>query len=190
MVITSFIKYILGYVKNKSNKGLLGRVRAYYSIVEAQFKGTLHLHMLLWLIDSINPLEFKKRLTDEPFIKKLITYLDSIISNDFTKLNKTKVIDEIYPLCRSIDYINKEKIDLDKFLNDVHECVSNTQIHKCTFTCFKSGTKCRFGFQSALKKIGKELIQLTWVDKHTGKINLKRLNRLVNSFNEIMESNT
>ncbi|KAJ6573694.1 hypothetical protein B0H10DRAFT_1645672, partial [Mycena sp. CBHHK59/15] len=41
--------------------GILGVVKAYYSCVEAQGRGTLHCHMVVWLEGGLNPDEIKKR---------------------------------------------------------------------------------------------------------------------------------
>jgi len=52
----AFIKTVLGYdISNlPSSTGVLGPVSAYYGCVEAQGRGTLHCHMLVWLKDTLN----------------------------------------------------------------------------------------------------------------------------------------
>ncbi|KAI6094775.1 hypothetical protein EV401DRAFT_2049176 [Pisolithus croceorrhizus] len=35
-----------------SHKGIFGHVNAYFGVVESQGWGSLHLHMLLWLMDA------------------------------------------------------------------------------------------------------------------------------------------
>jgi hypothetical protein len=47
-VIKAFIKTILRY-GHKTKPGLFGKCKAYYGVVEAQGKGTLHCHFLIWL---------------------------------------------------------------------------------------------------------------------------------------------
>lgn len=42
--------------------GVLGRVKAYYGVVEAQGRGSLHVHMLLWLENAPSPSDMLSRL--------------------------------------------------------------------------------------------------------------------------------
>ncbi len=51
----------------KSGAGVFGRVRAYFGAVEAQGRGSLHLHMLLWLANVPTWEEMLKRLKSEEF---------------------------------------------------------------------------------------------------------------------------
>jgi hypothetical protein len=177
-IIKSFLEYILCACSNKTKKGLFGYVKSYYGIVEGQDIGSLHLHMLLWLIGALNPFEFKKKLENEIFIAKLINYLDSLIHCDFDGLiesndqnidKSSAFINEIHPCCKTIDFIDKNPINENQFLNYVYEIGKVSAIHKCTFSCFKYGSdECRFGF--GLNKIGKELCQESIVCPVTGKI--------------------
>src|ERR1700721_2865573 len=53
--VQAFIKAILGYDPKQDNSegGILGVVNAYYGCVEAQGRGTLHCHMLVWIKDGL-----------------------------------------------------------------------------------------------------------------------------------------
>jgi hypothetical protein len=59
----AFIATILGYDPEHKNLdgGILGVVDAYYGCVEAQGRGTLHCHMLVWVKGGLNPNEIKRR---------------------------------------------------------------------------------------------------------------------------------
>ena len=46
-LIKSFLDVVIRYGDDKG--GLLGHCKAYYGMVEAQGRGTLHCHMLIWL---------------------------------------------------------------------------------------------------------------------------------------------
>ena len=48
-----FIKHVLGV--NQDHPGLYGQTAAYYATVEQQGRLTLHLHMLLWILNSLSP---------------------------------------------------------------------------------------------------------------------------------------
>jgi len=83
--INAFIKCILGYnnKRHQFSNGILGQVKAYYGCVEAQGRGSLHCHMLIWLEGALNPDEIKKKLMDEhetDFQERLVAYLDDTIS--------------------------------------------------------------------------------------------------------------
>lgn len=51
----------------RSDFGILGLVSGYFGVVEAQGRGTLHLHMMVWLIGAPNAEEMKKLLTSQEF---------------------------------------------------------------------------------------------------------------------------
>src|SRR6202035_4403732 len=60
----AFISSLLGYdVKKKyCEPGILGIVKGYYGCVEAQGRGTLHCHMLIWIEGSMNPNRLRERV--------------------------------------------------------------------------------------------------------------------------------
>lgn len=62
LYMKAFIKAVLGYNPNIFNrdKGILGIVKAYYGCVEAQGRGTLHCHMLIWVEGGLNPDQIKQ----------------------------------------------------------------------------------------------------------------------------------
>ena len=82
----AFISAVLGYEpdERKIEGGILGLVKAYYGCVEAQGRGTLHCHMMIWLEGGLNPNEIKERVIDKgdvEFKNRLIQFLDDSISN-------------------------------------------------------------------------------------------------------------
>jgi len=50
-IMRTVLEVIFGF-GNEGNVGILGQVAAYYFIIEAQGKGTLHAHGLIWLTDG------------------------------------------------------------------------------------------------------------------------------------------
>jgi Helitron helicase-like domain at N-terminus len=48
-MVEMFIKHVLGV--NQDHSGLYGKTSAYYATVEQQGRLTLHLHMLLWILN-------------------------------------------------------------------------------------------------------------------------------------------
>ena len=55
--------------------GILGRISAYFGVVEAQGRGTLHVHMLLWLEDAPNSNEMHEFLKTEEFQDRIRAYI-------------------------------------------------------------------------------------------------------------------
>ena len=91
LMITMFIKHVLGVhiiVGNEESipgmechypHGFYGGTDAYYGTVEQQGRLTLHLHMLLWINDSVSPQYLRDRVMDHlsSFQQKLVKYLEA-----------------------------------------------------------------------------------------------------------------
>lgn len=56
--------------------GILGYVSGYFGVVEAQGRGSLHVHMLLWLKYAPNADEMLELLGESQFREKMVTYID------------------------------------------------------------------------------------------------------------------
>ena len=79
----AFIHTLLGYHAEDNNLegGALGVVKGYYGCVEAQGRGSLHCHMLIWLEGGFNPDEIKRCvLQDENFKNRLLNFMEYSIS--------------------------------------------------------------------------------------------------------------
>jgi hypothetical protein len=59
----------------KSFMGILGRVAAYFGTVESQGRGTLHLHLLIWLMNAPSADELVALLKTEAFQLHVIAYI-------------------------------------------------------------------------------------------------------------------
>ncbi|KZT03540.1 uncharacterized protein LAESUDRAFT_636720, partial [Laetiporus sulphureus 93-53] len=55
--------------------GVFGYVNAYFGTVESQGRGTLHLHMLIWLKDSPTSDEMSSLLRTEEFRQKMVAFI-------------------------------------------------------------------------------------------------------------------
>src|ERR1700728_1611209 len=86
-----FIKHVLGVGQN--HPGLYGKTSAYYATVEQQGRLTLHLHMLLWILNSLSPQEIRDKIMDpnSDFQKKIVEYLESVHVGEFM----TGTMDEV-----------------------------------------------------------------------------------------------
>jgi len=65
LMVVMFIKHVLGV--NQEHPGLYGETAAYYATVEPAGRLTLHLHMLLWILNSLSPQEIRDRIMDPKF---------------------------------------------------------------------------------------------------------------------------
>ncbi len=65
---------------------VLGPVKAYFGTVENQRRGSLHLHMLIWLDHKYTPAQLRENIKDERFCNSLKDYLEDIISEDLDHL--------------------------------------------------------------------------------------------------------
>lgn len=63
----------------RSIPGVLGLISAYYGVVESQGRGTLHIHLLLWLADTPRTAIMKEQLTDKRRREKLKHYISQTV---------------------------------------------------------------------------------------------------------------
>jgi hypothetical protein len=94
-MVEMFIKHVLGV--GQEHPGLYGNTAAYYGAVEQQERLTLHLHMLLWIMNSLLPQEIKDRIMDpnSDFQKRIVEYLKSVHVGEFM----TGTMDEVQKKC-------------------------------------------------------------------------------------------
>jgi hypothetical protein len=188
----AFIHSILGYdpLHNNLEGGILGVVKAYYGCVEAQGRGTLHCHMLIWIEGSLNPNEIKKRVFEDGdtiFRDRLLAFLDDTISNSipFDPDSNTITPSSIYHPCtvRGINPLSNNDECRSKQQKDLHNLVSKCQIHEHTHTCFKywkgppHAKECRFDMHED------NVQPISSFNSETGDLCLRCLDGLVNNFN-------
>ncbi|KAJ3741637.1 hypothetical protein EV360DRAFT_21088, partial [Lentinula raphanica] len=190
----AFITAILAYNPSMlpTDGGILGHVSAYYGCVEAQGRGSLHCHMLIWVEGGLNPDEIKKRVLSDDgcsFRERLIAFLDDTISSS------------VVPDCDSAVDVQSSRfhpcsvrgppVPVESnatsdtlFLKDLHLLSKTCQTHKHTTTCYKywrgppEPRTCRFELEQS------NVNAFTYFDTETGELNLRKLDGLVNDFNE------
>jgi hypothetical protein len=149
----AFITTLLGYdaCNDSANGGILGVVKAYYGCVEAQGRGTLHCHMLIWIEDGLNPNEIKERLervlqTDDDaknFTTRLLAFLDDSISNSVPSNPACEAdIDssEHHPCSvRGLNFESIQRLDTEALKiarhKDMYHLVKQCQTHSHLATC-------------------------------------------------------
>jgi hypothetical protein len=82
-MVETFISDVLGWLNEQ--RGVFGHTEAFYATVEQQGRLTLHLHALIWVMNSMSPQEIRDRIMsdDSHFRQKLIAYLEGTIKLNF-----------------------------------------------------------------------------------------------------------
>ncbi|KAF7314095.1 ATP-dependent DNA helicase [Mycena chlorophos] len=188
----TFINTLLGFDPAGENLdgGILGVVKAHYGCVEAQGRGTLHCHMLVWVEGGLNPNEIRKRalgIADEDveFRERLVRFLDDTISNSIPAepAPTEGVQSDVHNPCS----VRGIRAEMDQFpaerQKDLRNVAIQCQKHTHSKTCFKywpgppHPKTCRFDLHEDNYRAE------TVFDPETGEINLRCLDGLVNNFN-------
>lgn len=194
IIMDNFFKIILGQLPggDKSNGGILGHCKGYYGCVEAQGRGTLHCHIVVWLEGALNPQEIKDRVLadgDTTFLDRLLNYLDDTIHTHVPDVPSDPDIsvasDKAHPASVRTD-LNNNPTEREK---DRRNLVSKCQKHFHTGTCFKywSGPPepkiCRFELSED------NFVPKTSMNMETGELEFRALNGMINNYcMEILEA--
>ncbi|KAI0731009.1 hypothetical protein C8Q76DRAFT_586624, partial [Earliella scabrosa] len=184
--------------------GILGMAKAYYGCVEAQGRGTLHCHMVVWVEGGLNPSELqdKIRTGGDEFRQRLIAFLDDTISTSVPQYtgsdpSRTEPIihgrherhsvrrphpSSVRGLPLNFDQLNPGKSYTTAANEDLIHLVTKNQTHKHSRTCYKycapDGPQvCRFDLDPA------NIVSETRADADTGELTLRCLDGMVNNFN-------
>ncbi|KAF8130600.1 hypothetical protein EV363DRAFT_1147638, partial [Boletus edulis] len=196
--MTAFVRTVLYYNDSMHGQsqvegvGILGHVSTYYGCVEAQGRGSLHCHMLVWLDGSLNCDEIKDKILNDgdiEFRDRLLAFLDDTISSSVPEdpLPNVEIPSSMHHPCAvcgpSLDG-DTPAVVLLRRKKDVHYLATACQVHKHTAMCFKywkgppHPRVCRFGLDE------KNFIGRTVVDDKTGDVILQYLDGNVNQYNE------
>ncbi|KAJ7765892.1 hypothetical protein DFH07DRAFT_690596, partial [Mycena maculata] len=191
----AFITTLLGYDPEHKDLegGVLGVVKAYSGCVEAQGRGTLHCHMLVWVEGGLNPNEIKQRAlstaeSDIEFGRRLLPFLDDTISNSVPGVPDASLnvpSDNHHPCSVRGMPVDEGSISPER-QKDLANVVSQCQIHVHSKTCFKywhgppQPKTCRFDMHED------NFRAMSSFDAETGEICLRCLDGLVNNFNATM----
>lgn len=189
--INAFISALLGYDPVKIKEGALGVVKAYYGCVEAQGRGTLHCHMLIWLEGGLNPNEIKAKALDPDkgaFRERMLHFLDDTISNSVPEDPDPSLSvpsGQFHPSSvRGVaekNFVGNETLFNAARRKDMHHLVTSCQVHSHNPTCYKyckdSIKECRFDLDAS------NVQTVSMFDPVTGEITIRCLDGLVNNFN-------
>ena len=188
--INAFIRSFLQYdPKRQSTKtGILGVTKAYYGCVEAQGRGSLHCHMVVWVYGGLTSNEIRERaLADHSWRDRLIEFLDDTVCNVIPADPgpSTFVQSSQHHACavRGIDVTTNPVSEdtLKARLKDLRNVVLESQRHSHTGTCYKhhrSGNerKCRFNLDE------QNVEPKTYFNEQLGVIAMRHLDGMVNNY--------
>nr|GAT43560.1 predicted protein [Mycena chlorophos] len=140
--VDALVKILFG-VGRSNGVGIYGQVSAYYGVVEAQGRGSLHIHMLLWLKDGLSPLELLDHIRSDPqFAQRVYDWFDDVFA--FSLPDNTSSYSAPVPgtyskypvMCRPPDA--RDPLFRQAFNQELRDVLENVaQIHKHNDTCFK-----------------------------------------------------
>ncbi|CAM4822210.1 unnamed protein product [Rotaria magnacalcarata] len=157
--------------------GVLGPTKAYFGTVENQGRGSLHLHLLIWLNHEFTPTQLKQQIQNEDFRQKLVQYLEDIIKEDLDQFrNATEQVEkEVAPAC--LPTPNPSHVDFRRI-------VETSNIHKHSATCYKYSKEKPDGLKSCRMRMPRVLVKNSSIDTFTGQITMRRSHPWINNFNE------
>ncbi|KAJ7340541.1 hypothetical protein DFH08DRAFT_617927, partial [Mycena albidolilacea] len=184
------------------SNGLFGRCSAYYAMVEAQGRGTLHCHMLVWIEGNPSPQALRDRMKDNPLFQgKMFAWLESIISCELPSTTELVIETdgEMKPPKMPDGWEDPrvhKKPDVadmgeDEFaqamLATVEELAIKSNWHVHRETCWKylkpgeprTDKTCRM-------RINGDVNPLTHIDPESESIILRRLHPRINNYNQLV----
>ncbi|KAJ7355962.1 hypothetical protein DFH08DRAFT_690993 [Mycena albidolilacea] len=191
-MVDQFTSVFLGF-ERECKRGVFGRVKHYYGVFEAQNRGSLHLHILIWLEGALSPkLLQEKAVADEHFKRQLFAWMESIIrhdlpSNTHSIASPSKLVQKQCLMCHP-PHPDDANFDISspQFLREILD--ASGQVHAHNETCYKKtpysmvtlddqarDRLCRFNYPV-------DLVPVTVMDEN-GKISLKRDNGRVVGYN-------
>lgn len=94
-VINAILVYLMG-VRGKRGSiqttgGIFGDVDAYFGVVEAQGRGSLHVHFLIWLKNTPQSSDLKEMFEDQIFRERLKEYIRKVVKPSLRQNNTANV---------------------------------------------------------------------------------------------------
>ncbi|KZO91188.1 hypothetical protein CALVIDRAFT_455100, partial [Calocera viscosa TUFC12733] len=192
--ITSFIHTILRY--GRDGPGLFGSCTGYYGMVEAQGRGTLHCHFVVWLKGHLSPQSMVERLAvDGEYKCALTSWLEDVIKCELPdddvivpkSVHKPVSDGTIDPRTREIP--NTSAMDDVTFVAHFNEEVTdlamrcNWHVHNSTCWKYLRPNDKRVDENCRMRMTG-ETREETIVDRN-GAISLRRLHPWIANYNDV-----
>ncbi|KAJ6646482.1 ATP-dependent DNA helicase pfh1 [Pseudolycoriella hygida] len=184
--------------------GVLGPMDSYFGPVESQGRGSLHIHMLLWLLHKLKPKDMMEKIKDPEFRDNLIKYLEDIVretitehgyllnscdseqltdnSKDNTELNETdnvskpnlKYLKGDIPAACLFTPDPRDPDYEQKFNQDIINLVNETNIHRHNATCYKYA-KLTDKRTTCRMRFPRAKVEKSSMDPETGELKLRHI---------------
>ncbi len=201
-MVELFLKHVLGVDSEES--GLFGKPSAYYGTVEQQGRLTLHIHLLVWIVNSLSPQEIRNRIMDSTsdFQTKMIEYLERAHQAEYIDSD----LDTVKPYVLEVE---KTATRPSELLPDPPPAFCNCSLDSCIpckvyqdwkdsykdtlnhilyranrHTCSK--TNCRNKYNTCKSRFPRQIFESSMVDPETGAICMKHKEPMLNTFNPVM----
>ena len=119
---------------NTSDMGTLGRVAAYFGIVESQGRGTLHLHELIWLNNTPCPDDLETLLKTQDFRDRMTSYIKANLRAYVPGLDNAQSVNSI-PREAEVAYSRPPNPNSPTYADDLQRferrLARSEQIHSC-----------------------------------------------------------
>lgn len=169
--------------KVKVKMGVFGRVRAYFGVVESQNRGSLHLHLLVWLEGAPTSDEMHKLLQEAEFRARILAYIRANLRASAPGLNSKADVKKT-PNETDIAYsrpIHPDSADFDAQQADFERRLARAkQVHTCEIRrCLIPNKQ---GHYKCKRRAPFETFEDDFVDA-TGKWGPKRVYEYLNGWN-------
>ena len=97
LVIQVILEELFGLTAAKGGKkiqrkpGIVGELKAYIGSIEAQGRGSLHLHIIMWLAGGPTAEEMKVLLTSQAFRDRVCAFIRTCISADIDEFDEAEI---------------------------------------------------------------------------------------------------
>jgi hypothetical protein len=145
LMIKTILEVLLGVttVRNSGisrREGIFGMVNSYLGTVEAQGRGSLHLHLLVWLVGAPTASELRNALSDSRFRDKVKQYIRSTIRADVGMKGTTEVLamSKVDSVAYSRPLDPRKPSDASIMEASELDLARTTQYHQCSYSnCLK-----------------------------------------------------
>jgi hypothetical protein len=184
ILISAILKSLFDGGEN--NFGIFGPLQHYYGMVEAQNRGTLHIHLVLWIQGTPSAdVLFAKLSSDNQFKAALFQYLDQIIKTDLSEYPIDDSGSHLPDRASRLPLLSPSEFTQNAVLNPrLQSAIQEYQTHSHTSSCYKNDknkTRCRH-------KMPNKCHDVTHFDPATGEIIQRRAHPLINKFNPYLTS--
>lgn len=136
VILSAVIEELFGIKADRKiqrREGILGHVNAFVAAFEAQGRGTLHVHMMLWLGGAPSASQMREALQSSSFREKVQSFIKSTITADFS--GATGSVIEGMHVEPALSYSRPPDPRRSDFAETSHvqelKLARSTQIHSC-----------------------------------------------------------